>query len=261
MDENRNMVQSVERTFVILEEIANSNSRLGLTELSERLKLHKSTIHRLVNTLITLGYVIQNPKSGTYSLGAKVFSLGKEWLNEHRAFTKIVFILEELMELTGETVYLVVRDYREGVYVDKVVSYERIKSDTEIGRRIPLHCTAVGKVLLSGLSLGMIETLYKNVKLDKYTERTITEFNELLLVIKEVKEKGYAVDNSEFEEKVKCVAAPVQNYKGDIIAAVSVSGPEFRIPEEKIEWLIESVKDKVLKASQVLGYFPDIKNS
>jgi len=162
--------------------------------------------------------------------------------------------LQELRQDIGETVHLVIRNGDQGVYIDKVETRQTLRMYSEIGNKIPLYCTAVGKVLLSHLGRDKLEKMYKGKKLKKYTKNTITDWEEFFNELKRVRRQGYAVDNEEYEQEIRCVAAPVKNYEGQVIAAVSVSGPAFRITKEKVEEIAGKVKKKALLMSKRLGY-------
>lgn len=248
-----NLVQSVDRALTILEEVASSEVEVGVTELANKLDLHKSTVHRMLNTLMHKGYIEQNPETEGYKVGLKVFELGSKMFNELEIRDQSLY-LKELMQETNETVHLVVRDGDQGVYIDKVDTKQTLRMYSKIGRRVPLYCSAVGKVLLSNLSQDKLEKLYKGVEFKRYTKNTITNWDDFLKELKKVRQNGYAVDNEEHEEEIRCIAAPIKNYKGQIIAAISISGPVFRITDKKVNEFAFKVKNKALMISKRLGY-------
>ena len=248
------VVKSVDRALSIMEEIAKCETELGVTELGNKLSLHKSTVHRLLSTLQTKGYVQKSTETGGYRPGNKIIELGSSIFNDMNIRKQARPYLQELMEETNETVHLVIRDGSEGVYIDKVESSQMIRMHSEVGRRIPLHCSSVGKVLLSGLKENKLNQMYKNKQLQAYTENTITNLKELKKELALIKERGYAVDKEEYEEQVHCIAAPIKNYRGEITAAVSISGPLFRLNKNKKEKFIKKIKVSALKISQKLGY-------
>lgn len=254
MEGKRNLVQSLDRALSLLEEIAAAGGEIGITELSNRVELHKSTVHRLLCTLACKGYVEQNPETGDYKLGIKILELAGGLINELEIREEARPYLKELRDTVGETAHLVVRDGEEGVYIDKVDSSQAIRMHSQIGRRIPLHCTAVGKALLADLDREKLEKILGPGKLKRYTEHTITDWEKFLDELRRVAGQGYAVDNEEYEPAVRCVAAPVRNYTGKVVAAVSVSGPVFRLPVEKIDTVARVVMEKAMLISQRLGY-------
>lgn len=251
-----NLVESVDRALTILEEVAKSEGEVGVTELGNRLDIHKSTVHRLLNTLSYRGYIEQNDETESYRLGLKLLELSNKLFDgiEIRSLAKPH--LQNLMEQTKETVHLVVRDGDQGVYIDKVESPQTIRMSSQVGSRVPLHCTSVGKVLLADLPENQIKALLGEEKLKAYTENTITEVDAFIEELKEVTQKGYAVDNSEHERDVRCVAAPVKNFTGTVIAAISVSTPAFRFSLQDIERMSVPVRDAALGISKRLGFIP-----
>lgn len=250
----RNLVQSLDRALSLLEEIAASGGEVGITELSNRVELHKSTVHRLLNTLVCKGFVEQNPETGDYKLGMKILELAGGIFNELEIREQARPYLKELRDTVGETAHLVIRDGEQGVYIDKVESSQAIRMHSQIGRRIPLHSTAVGKVLLADLDRDKLEKMFEPGRLKRYTEHTVTDWEKFLGELQRVAGQGYAVDNEEYEPAVRCIAAPVKNHTGQVAAAISVSGPVFRLNVEKIETVARVVKEKAMLISQRLGY-------
>lgn len=251
-----NLVESVDRALSILEEVAKSEGEVGVTELGNRLDLHKSTVHRLLKTLCYRGYIEQNDQTDSYQLGLKLLEFSNKILDgiEIRSLAKPH--LQNLMEKTKETIHLVVRDGDQGVYIDKVESPQTIRMSSKIGSRVPLHCTSVGKVLLADLAPKQVKALLGAGKLKSFTENTITEIDNFLDELKEVKQKGYAIDDSEHERDVRCVAAPVRNFTGGVIAAISVSTPAFRFSLSEIEEMSFPVRETALDISKRLGFLP-----
>ncbi len=246
-------IQSVERALAILEEFSVREKELGVTEIAKRVGLNKSTCFNLINTLLQKGYLEQNPDNGKYRLSLKIFQLGKiyEAGLELREIAKP--FLQELVDKTGETVHLVIRDRREAVYIEKVEGPSAIKIISQIGTRVNLHCTGVGKVLLAFLPSEYIERLTQH-PLKKFTENTITDKEKLLAHLREIKEKGYSIDDEEIEVGLRCVAAPIFDHRKEVIAAISVSGPTSRMTYEKINELTEIVKETAFNISVRLGY-------
>ncbi|OCL28592.1 IclR family transcriptional regulator [Orenia metallireducens] len=249
-----NLVKAVDRSVNILEELANHEEGLGVTELANRLDIHKSSIHRLLSTLVYRGLVKQDPKTDNYKLGLKLFELGSRIFNdlEIREYAKPY--LEELVVATDEAVHLVIMDQGEIVYIDKVESSKTIRMNSQIGKRVPVHCSAVGKAMLAYYPKARVDQIIKEQGLAKYTENTITDLKELKEHLTKIKEQGYAIDNVEHELGIRCVAAPIFNYSGKVVSSVSVSGPTIHVTKERVEELAKLVKDTAMKISSQLGY-------
>jgi len=242
-------VQSVDRALDILESFGVDNKELGVTEISRILGLHKSTVYGLLNTMENRGYIVQNPSSGKYRLGLKLFELGCR-VEKSMDLKKITdYYLEMLRQETGETVHLAIMDSQEVVYIDKKEGLESMRMVSQVGKRLPLHCSAIGKVLFAYLDQDRIEKIINEKGLLKMTAKTITDPSLLKEELDEIKVKGYAIDNEEIAEGLVCVAAPIRNYSNEVIAAISVAGPKARIDSGKLE----AVKESVLQISQAIS--------
>lgn len=248
------IVQSVDRTLTILEVLSDYNEGLGITEISKLIDLHKSTVYRLLGTLIYKGYVIQDMASNKYKLSLKLYELGCKRVSSMDILKSSKSYTEKLMKRVNEVVHLVIRDENDIVYIDKVEADNTIRMASTIGRRSPLYCTSVGKAILSYLPEEEVKQIWENSKIEKLTEYTITDFNVFQKELAEIKEKGYAIDNEENELGVRCIGAPVFNHNGSIEGAISISGPAIRVTKEKIEEFSNEVKKYAGLISKELGY-------
>ena len=248
------IVQSVDRTLTILEVLSDYNEGLGITEISKLIDLHKSTVYRLLGTLIYKGYVIQDMFSNKYKLSLKLYELGSKRVSSMDILKSSKSYTEKLMKRVNEVVHLVIRDENDIVYIDKVEADNTIRMASTIGRRSPLYCTSVGKAILAYLPEEEVKQIWENSKIEKLTEYTITDFNVFQKELGEIKEKGYAIDNEENEMGVRCIGAPVFNHNGSIEGAISISGPAIRVTKEKIEEFANEVKKYASLISKELGY-------
>ena len=220
-------VQSVRRALRMLDELALSGD-LGVTELASRLGVHKATASRLLATLADGGVVRRDPETERYRLGygllhlAGSISSGLDLVREARPS------LEQLAGATGEAVNLAVLDEDSVVHIDQIAGTSTVVSVSWIGRRLPLHCTANGKVLLAFLDEAERERLLKP-QLEAHTPNTIIDLKRLRRELRSVVSRGWARATGELEEGLNAVAAPVRGADGRVVAAVSVSGPEFRM--------------------------------
>jgi IclR family acetate operon transcriptional repressor len=228
----RRSVQSVDRALDLLEALAASEGEVSITSLAHRTSLHVSTVHRLLTTLLRRGYVRQNPDTSRYFTGAKLATLaeGRSRFNElrHRARP----FLRSLTEETRETSNLVVLDDAMAVYIETVASPHVVRMFTTLGNRVPLHATGAGKALLAALSPDRRDALIDRIELRGYTARTIVERTALRRALEEIRERGYAIDDEEFDEGVRCVAVAA-GPAGDPLGAISVSAPAGRMSRQR----------------------------
>jgi IclR family acetate operon transcriptional repressor len=249
----KSTVQSLERSLDILEVLAQDGPHVAIVDLAHRTGLHVSTVHRLLSTLLGRGYVQQDAATNKYSLGLRALQLaaGASLFADFRSLAKPH--LQDLMELTGETANLVVLAEDEAVYIEQVEGPRLVRMFTKIGRLVPLHCTGVGKVFLSAMTEQQVDRLITRKGLPAFTERTIIDPDALKAELERIRTQGFALDNEEQEEGVRCIAAPV--YRGDweIVAAISVSAPVTRLSEERALALAPKVREAGLALSEKLG--------
>lgn len=247
-------VQSVDRSLSILELMSDFDNGLRIIEISDSLGLHKSTVHRLLTTLIHKGYVIQDKKTSKYRLTTKLFELGNKVIANMDILKASKIYTEDLMREFNEVVHLVICDDNEILYIDKVEANNTIQMASNIGRRSPLYSTSVGKAILAYLNVDEVKRIWENSHIKRYTDKTIIDFDILRLELDKIKFQGYAVDDEENERGVRCVGAPVFNFNGEVEGAISVSGPTIRVTKEKVEIIAEEVKRCAYQISKELGY-------
>ena len=228
-EEKGRIIQSVARAVSILEHLAGHRMGDGLTNISRAVGLSKSTTHSLISTMEQLGYVQQDQNSGKYSLGLKLFELGQAMHASMDLRAIAMPYLHALAKKYEETVHLAVLSKGEVVYIDKVDSPRSIRIASQIGGRNPAHCTGVGKVLLADLLPAERDKVIRGLKLQRFTPNTIVDPDKLRQLLEKVRVDGYAQDVEEIEIGLSCVAAPVKNHRGAVIAAISLSGPSGRI--------------------------------
>jgi len=248
-----NAVQSIERAVKILEELAEEKEGLGVTQLSRRLALHKSTVHRILSTLLNLGYVEQNKYSEKYRLGMKLLYLGGTILERMDLRHEAHDLLKELSEEVNEAVHLVVPDGDRALYIDKIDSSRTIRMYSQIGRRAPMHASAVGKAILA-FSPDDLTSKVIDGRLEKYTSNTITDGGGLEEHLKIVKARGFAVDDEENEEGIRCVGAPIFDYTGRVIGALSISGPTVTVTPDKLDMLADKAIEYAGRISRRMGW-------
>lgn len=251
---DRSTVQSVERCLDILEGLADAENGIGILDLSHRISLHPSTVHRILSTLLLRGYVRQDKRNGHYSLGTRTLALAQSFHEQRNLRADAHPFLQLLMQETGETANLIVLDCDEAVYIDQVSSPHLVRMFASIGRHVPLHSTGCGKVLLAFLEPSERSRILRESGLSRSTRYTITSAAELERELAEIRRRGYALDDREHDEDVRCIAGPVRDHAGVVVAALSISGPTSRITKERIPELSRLVVNISGRASGALGY-------
>jgi DNA-binding IclR family transcriptional regulator len=217
------------------------------------LGLSRSTVHGLLATLRQHSLLSQDA-GGHYVLGVKLFELGMAAVSRLDLRTVAGPVLERLADEFQETVHLVINDGLDVVYIDKRESPQSIRIVSQVGHRLPGHCTGVGKAMLAFKPKAELEKLLAGVELERYTGNTITDKDQLKAELELVRQSGYALDNEEIIDGLRCVAAPIRDHTTQVVAALSVSGPSMRMKPEKVERVIPAVVQAVADISQQLGY-------
>lgn len=246
--------QTVEKALQIL--ILLGEKRMSLSQLCEATGYHKSTVHRLVQTLYAYGFVQKDPMSGTYSIGLRVVDLSSMQLNKLELKTEAAPYLRQLALFMGYAVHLGIRDGGDVVYIDKIEPINTLRMFSEIGKRVPLYSTALGKCLLLSHTDEEITRLMGDIHMEPRTGRTITTIEGLFADVERARQDGYAFDEGENEPGIFCVGAPIYDYRGKVIAALSTSVGDPSIvhrPET-----LAQVKDIALSISRAMGYRKDM---
>ncbi len=232
-DRDEIKLKSVGKAFSVLECFIDKPA-LGVTEISEKLGLYKSNVHSILTTLKTLGYLEQDHDTGRYRIGIKIFELSRTIGDRYSIKNIAMPYLQELSNLTKESVYLGVAYEDSVLYLDAYHPGEDINMMRSIlGERALMYCTGIGKAMMAYLPKDLVET-YLSKELISYTEQTICDKEVLLRQLEDIRRNGYAIDNMEHEYGIKCVAVPLFGKKGTLEGAFSVSGPSLRFDEERI---------------------------
>ena len=246
-------IQVLDRALALLEALSHEGPDLTLAQISEMLKLHKSTAHRLIMVLERHKLIEKNSNTGKYRLGLKLFELGTKAIGQLDLRERTRPFLERAVRETGETGHLCVYDEGEVVYLDKIEPSRSVRLTSSVGRRNPAYCTAVGKAVMAYLPEAQVEEAVRKHGLDQLTRKTLTNMLDLRADLAKVRRLGYAIDDEEHEEGVLCVGAPVWSVGEYPIAAISVSGPIFRLSHEKVPAVAESIMAIAKALSQELG--------
>ncbi|MGH0053093.1 MAG: IclR family transcriptional regulator [Sphaerochaetaceae bacterium] len=248
----KQQTSGVIRTIIILEALSKHQS-INLEQLSKETGLPKATLLRFLSTLVTLGYVYRD-KSDLYSLTLKMFSIGSHGL-EHIDLIHVANpIAQQLCDTLGETVHMGVLEGDKAVYVLKKESSFTIRMYSRVGKAIPLYCTAIGKVLLSDLEEDTLKEYLSQVKLKPFTPNTITDSEVLKSELQQIREQGWASDNEEHEMGTLCIGAPIRDYTGSVVAAMSVSWPLFRFNPEEQHHITKSILETCKSLSRIMGW-------
>ncbi|MFB3819422.1 MAG: IclR family transcriptional regulator [Candidatus Methylomirabilales bacterium] len=246
-------MQSIVRAFALLEAMSQAPGEIGIAQLAKRAGLHVSTTHRLLATLVALGYARQSPETGRYAVGARALQLAEAYGEQTDLRGAARPVLERLSRETGETANLVVLEGHEALYVDKAESAQNLRIFSRIGRRTPLYCTAVGKVLLAWRPPDEVRRLLAATPIERLTRRTITDAQRLTRELLRVRQQGYALDLEECEEGARCIATPVRVASGEVVAAISLSGPSIRMHSGRLRELIPMMLAAAAEVSGQLG--------
>jgi IclR family KDG regulon transcriptional repressor len=253
--ESKPVVVSIERALIILDLLAQTPAGMGTRGISHKLGYSAGSVQKILNTLRAQGFVSKSPDTDKYVLGIAALRLARLIISQMDLSTVARPYLEELADLTGETIFLGVRDGTQCIYIDKITSKQEIRMDAPVGAIRPFNCTAIGKVLLAYASEDAIDQLAQAEAFVKSTERSITDPEELRQEIVRVRKQGFAYDGREYNPSAACVAAPVLDHMGEVVAAISVSGPAERIERQR-EQLGETVRQEADRLSAALGHAP-----
>jgi IclR family pca regulon transcriptional regulator len=251
----RNFVQSLSRGLSILSVLAESSSPLNLTEISHQLKLSKSTIQRLTFTLLQLGYLNRDKETKRFRLGPKILSLGFAVIRNLDLKEVAYPYLEETSREVGETVNLAVLDGTEIVYIERIKTQQILNINLNVGSRLPVHCTSMGKAILAFLPNNRLEEVLKKIELPSLTSLTITSKAGLKKELGKIARRGFAINNEELSNGLRSVAAPIKNHNGEVIAAVNIAVPSIRVSLKRLETVLaRKVITTANKISLMLGY-------
>jgi IclR family transcriptional regulator, KDG regulon repressor len=252
-------LSSVANSIRLLTSFSGEEDELGITTLAGRLRLAKSTVHRLAATLTSAGFLEQNSETGKYRLGVALFELGALVRRRMDVANEARPKLRELLEKTGETVQLGIVDHYSVLYVYEMESPRAIRMAAAVGGRAPLHCTAVGKVLLANQPADYVKQIVDR-GLTAYTPETVTKREVLLAMLEEVKLREHAVDDEESEVGLRAIAAPVRNHTGAVIAALGVAAPVQRMSKKAMQACVPNVMETANAVSTRLGYLSRRRN-
>lgn len=247
-------VKSVARSLQILDLMADKRQPMSLKDIATALGWPKSTVHGILSTLHDYDYVSQSITDGKYILGTRLFELGNILQSTWDIHDIARPMMVKLNARFGETVHLATEDRGEVLYLEKIDSNHLIRIVSQVGSRLPMYCTGVGKVLLAYQSTDKFLKLLKHQQLKPYTSRTIITKAKLEKELKHIREKGFACDNGEIMDSLRCVAAPIYNKNGDVEYALSVSGLSNNMNPNHVEAITEALLNACNSISKEIGY-------
>jgi len=252
-DRQRVRVQSLGRAFAILEEVARNRDGIGLADLSKRLGLHNSTTFHLAKTLVSLGYIRQEPDTKRYRIGRPLFALAASALDEIEMVNIATPVLEELSRQTGESSHFAVRMGDTVVVIARTSGPGAFQLTDRVGVVRPAHCTALGKVILASLRDDQLKRFLQRVELKPSTKNSITEAPALLRELAEVRRTGVAYDEGEFNLEVRCIAVAAADFTGRTIGAIGISGPIWRESQQALQAKAKTVQAAGTRLSAAFG--------
>ncbi|MGW7078209.1 IclR family transcriptional regulator [Streptomyces sp. NPDC054866] len=249
------LVPAVTRALDILELFLEGDVTLSAPEVTRRLQLPRTTVHELLTTLAARSYLVQIPdQTGRYRLGVRAYQLGSRYAEQLDLAAEGQQVAREVAETCDETVHVAVLEDTDVIYIAKVDSTHAVRMVSAAGRKLPAHCTSVGKMLLASLPPTELETRLAGRELVAMTQNSITEPEALLSALADIRERGVAAEHRESNPDVSCVAAPVRDSAGHVVAALSISVPMIRWSEQREQELAELAAKGAGDLSERLGH-------
>ena len=246
-------VQSIDRALDIIEVLAVEESGLGVTEIASRVGLHKSTAYRIIETLYNRGY-LNKTQDNHYKIGLKLIEAVSCYINSLELETQARPYVAQITAELGLTSHLGVLEGEKVVYIEKMDVFSSVRMYSQIGLRMHAYCSSLGKCMLSGYSRKELGEVMKDCSFIKFTPNTISNIEELQKEMLKVRKQGWAMDDEEYEIGHRCIGAPIYDYRGEIIAAISASGDKHILTDDRIEPVAEYVTKVALEISRGLGY-------
>jgi DNA-binding IclR family transcriptional regulator len=251
---NRYRIHVIDRAAQILDCFGFDHQELSVSEIGFKTSLHRSTAHRILMALEYNDLIQQNPETGKYRLGIKLFKLGHQAASHLNLEEICRPFLTRIMNETKETVHLAVLDDDQVLYLDKVEGPHALRMPSRVGRRIPTYCTSLGKAMLSCLEDQKVRKIFRKHSLRPCTVNTVKTVDRLLMDLRMIRKRGYSVDNEEIEIGLRCVGAPIRDYTGAMVGAISVAAPSARLAMQKIPSVGKLVMAVAEEISEKLGY-------
>ena len=248
-------VQALDQAFAVLDLLGESETPLGLAQVAASLQLHKSTAHRFLMVL-ERHRMVERTVNGKFRLGLRLFDFGNRAIEQYDLRDRAQPHLRRLVAETEETAHLALLEAGRVIYIDKIEPTRSVRMITRIGASNPVHCTSVGKAILAFLPTERAAEVLRRIRFEHLTSRTIGNMEALRTELEKTRRRGYAVDDEELEEGLRCIAVPVLDAQRLPVAAVSVSGPSFRVTAQKLPAIANHLLQCVRGISADMGYVP-----
>lgn len=250
-----NSVQSIDRVLDILEVLSAAPQGLALSDLAAATSLHASTAHRLLASLANRGYVRKDSENGNYRLTLRLYEISRRVSTVLNLFSASKPMLEKLSNDVKEIVHLVERDGNDVVYLHKFEPFLRsINITSSVGLHNPMYCTGVGKSIMAYLPTKDVLSIWNSTQVIQFTPKTITTWEALQEDLSRVRDRGYAIDDEEHDLGVRCIAAPIYNWNGTPVGAMSISGPIARMTPDTIGDFSPKLINTAEKISELMGW-------
>ncbi len=252
-DRARGGVQSIGRAFAILEEVARNRDGIALADLSKRVGLHNSTTFHLVKTMVSLGYIRQIKESKRYRIGRPLFALAASALDEMEMVSMATPVLDDLSRETGESSHFASRMSDAVVVMARTPGPGAFQLTDRVGVVRPAYCTALGKVILAALRPDQLDRYLDRIELKALTSKTITSPQRLRRELQDVRRAGIAFDDGEFNNEVRCAAMPVYDFSGQVVGAIGISGPVWRLSIQALQNKARDLSEAAKQLSEAFG--------
>jgi len=246
-------LQAIDRAFSVLNLLGESNKPMGLAQITDALHLHKSTVHRFLMVLERHRMVERTPE-GSYRLGLKLYDLGNRAVGQFDLRDRVQPYLRRLVNEVGETAHLCIMEKALIVYLDKIEPSRSVRMTSRIGTSNPVFCTAVGRAMLAVLPPEEAQDILARIRYVRMTRKTIMNEEDLVRDLEKTRRRGYAVDDEEAEEGVRCIGTPIFDNTGHPVAAISISGPSFRMTVQNVRHIAGLLVECAQAISADLGY-------
>jgi DNA-binding IclR family transcriptional regulator len=253
-------VQALDRAFAVLDLLGESDTPLGLAQVASALQLHKSTAHRFLMVL-ERHHMVERTVSGKFRLGLRLFDFGNRAIEQYDLRERAQPHLRRLVAETEETAHLCILEQARVIYIDKIEPARSVRMITRIGASNPVHCTSVGKAMLAFLPEDRAADIIRRTRFERFTTRTIANAESLRAEVEKTRRRGYAVDDEELEEGLRCIAVPVLDAQRQPVAAVSISGPSFRVTAQKLPSIANHLLQCVRGISTDMGFISNGRNT
>ncbi len=247
------MSQSLERGLASLLFLASRKS-VGVTELAKELCINKSTAFRILETLQRYNMAEKSKETSKYKLGPAILKLSQQLYKNLNIISAARPLMSAYSQEIGEAVHLCILSNDSAVIIEQIMTDSRITVNAKVGKREPLHASSVGKCLWAYSDTEVSEKLFSTLTFERFTDNTITDPDAMRIELAKIRANGYAVDDLELSEEIRCVAAPVFNHNGEAQYAIGISGPAYRLKEQRLLAVASGLKNVAMKISEQLGY-------